>query len=149
MAFDVDAALAANEATLFGSYRLAQQVQGCAAWRYTVHPPLGTPEPAVLAVPTLFLSGALDAVTPPEYAEDARTLFPNSAHVVIPGGQHGPFDLEGAWPCVHRMWADLLEHADPARIDVACAGALTRPPFVVDGDGFAAYVDEVLLPQMG
>ncbi len=148
MDFDVAQALADGVQTLFGSDRLAQQVQGCAAWRYTKHPPLGRAEPVALDIPTLLLSGELDAVTPPTYAEDARALFPNSAHVVIEGGQHGPFDLEGAWTCVHQMWADLLDAGTVDSLDTACATHLTRPSFLVDAESFDSHVAEALAPQV-
>ena len=144
MGFDLEAALELDATSLFGNYRLAQQIQGCEAWPHRQIPALGVAEPAVMEVPALFLSGALDAVTPPEYAEEARTLFPNSAHVVIPVGQHGPFDLEGSWECVHEIWADFLAAGSVDGLDVSCAQGLRRPPFLVSGDEFEAYLRDTL-----
>ena len=146
MAFDVEAALARGAPTLVGNYRLEQQLQGCANWPHQRLPTLTVETPRVLSIPTLMLSGALDPVTPPEYAEDARTLFPDSLHLVLSEGQHGPFDLEGAWPCVHRIWADFLDRGSVEGLDVECAATLTRPPFLVDEEGFGAYLRDTLVP---
>lgn len=148
MDFDVDAALERGAATLFGNYRLEQQIQGCAHWPHEVRPPLGVDEPRVLDVPALFLSGALDPVTPPAYADDATRYFPGSLHVVLDEGQHGPFDLEGAWDCVHRIWADLLDRGSVEGLDVSCAEEMRRPPFIVDAEAFDRYVEEVLAPMV-
>ncbi len=147
MAFDLDQALEHGSRTVFGNYRLEQQVRGCSAWPHLPIPPLGRSDPQVLDVPTLFLSGRFDAVTPPRYAEQARELFPVSRHVVLEEGQHGPFDLEGAWGCVHAMWAQLLETADIAAIDDSCAATMSRPAWVSDSASFWAVIDEELLPD--
>ncbi|MBA2340294.1 MAG: alpha/beta fold hydrolase [Pyrinomonadaceae bacterium] len=39
-------------------------------------------------VPVLFISGTLDARTPPSNAEEVRKGFPNSAHLIIEGAVH-------------------------------------------------------------
>jgi glutamate carboxypeptidase len=147
MDFDVEAALARGARTLFGNYRLEQQLQGCAAWPHTERPALGLENPLPLNVPSLWLSGAFDPVTPPAYAEDARTFFPNSRHLVLAQGQHGPFDLDESWMCVHGLWADLLDSADVDAVDASCTEAMLRPPFIVDGAAFATYLEEVLVPM--
>lgn len=149
MDFDVDEALESGSHTLFGNYRLEQQLQGCAEWPHQRQPNLGVEKPSVLSIPTLLLSGYVDPVTPPDYAEEARTIFPNSLHVVLPEGQHGPFDLENSWACVHQMWADLIDHADPGEIDTSCTAAMHRPPFVVDEASFSSHLTEVLVPMVG
>jgi len=45
-------------------------------------------EPVESAVPALFISGTLDANTPPEQTERARAGFTNSAHVTVENGGH-------------------------------------------------------------
>lgn len=147
MGFDTSRALARDAATLFGGYRLAQQVQGCAAWPHRpTDERLGVPRPRPLPVPTLLLSGGWDPVTPPAHAEDATAYFPVYRHLVLAEGQHGPFDLEGAWGCVHRIWADLVERGGLKGLDTSCTEDLRRPPFLVDRDAFAAYLEETLEP---
>ncbi len=144
MDFDVEAALARGADTLFGNYRLEQQLVGCSVWPHRRVPPLGLETPRVLGVPTLLLSGRLDAVTPPAYAEDARELFPNSAHVVLEEGQHGPFDLENAWTCVHEMWAAFLAAGSVKDLDTSCTEGLIRPPFLSSADEFDNYLQGTL-----
>jgi pimeloyl-ACP methyl ester carboxylesterase len=51
-------------------------------------------------VRALFVSGTLDANTPPEQAEAVRKGFPNSAHVIVENGGH----------------EDLLDHAAVKRL---------------------------------
>ncbi len=149
MDFDVEEALARGAGTLVGNYRLEQQLQGCAAWPHDKRPALGVAAPRPLPIPALFVSGALDPVTPPEYAEEAATLFPESLHLVLEEGQHGPFDLANSWPCIHQIWAELLDRGSVQGLDVACARTLHRPPFLVDGESFGGYVRETLVPMSG
>ncbi len=146
MDFDVEEALARGRETVVGNYRLEQQLQGCAHWPHQALPRFGVERPRPLPVPALFLSGALDPVTPAEYGEEARALFPNSYHLVLAEGQHGPFDLENSWQCVHQIWADFLDAGGVEDLEVSCAEAMHRPDFIVDEPGFEEYVVEVLLP---
>jgi pimeloyl-ACP methyl ester carboxylesterase len=44
--------------------------------------------PARCTVPTLFVSGSLDANTPPAQAEAARSQFPDSRHLILENGGH-------------------------------------------------------------
>ncbi len=149
MNFDLEVARARGATTLFGNHRLDQQVQGCAHWPHERRPPLGVAVPSVLETPALFLSGALDPVTPPAYADDAAAYFPNQHHVVLAEGHHGPFDLEDAWVCVHELWADFLDRGAVEGLDVACTATLHRPPFIVDASGFAQYLVDDLAPMAG
>ena len=146
MNFDIDAALARGASTMVGNYRLEQQIQGCRNWPHEKIPSTGVEKPEVLQTPTLLLSGALDPVTPPEYAEETRRLLPNSLHLVLEQGQHGPFDLENSWGCVHSVWGQLLDQADPEAIDTSCTQEIVRPPFVTSEEEFTQYVSEVLIP---
>ena len=149
MDFDHAAARAAGATTLFGNYRLEQQIQGCAAWPHVPVPPLGLTDPPSHPAPTVWLSGAFDPVTPPTYADDAARLFPNSRHLVLAEGQHGPFDLENGWPCVHRIWGQLLDQGSVAELDTTCAQDMRRPPFITGVADFRAHVAEVLAPMAG
>ncbi len=147
MHFDLQDALAQGSATLFGNYRLEQQIQGCKAWPHEVRPPLGVDRPRILEIPTLLLSGRWDGVTTPEYAEQARVFFPNSQHLVLEEGQHGPFDLENSWECVHQIWANLLDAGSIEHLDTNCMGKIGRPSFIVDDLTFREYLTEVLAPM--
>jgi pimeloyl-ACP methyl ester carboxylesterase len=148
MDFDIEEARARGNATIFGNYRMEQQIQGCAAWPHERKDPLGVAKPRTLPIPTLFLSGALDPVTPPEYAEEAQGLFPKSHHIVLPEGQHGPFDLANSWVCVHQVWADLLDKGSAQDLDLACVETMTRPPFLLDQTSFDTHLRDVLAPMV-
>ena len=149
MDFDIEEALARGANTIVGNYRLEQQIQGCAHWPHEIVPKEGVEEPKILDIPHLLLSGALDPVTPPEYADEVGTLFPNSLNLVLPEGQHGPFDLENSWTCVHQIWADFLDAGSLEGLDVSCADGMNRAPFVVDTEGWTTYLAETLLPATG
>jgi pimeloyl-ACP methyl ester carboxylesterase len=145
--FDVDRALARGEATLFGNYRLAQQVQGCDHWphRKSDHH-LGVPRPRPLPIPTVMISGRWDPVTPPAYGEDASAYFPRSRHLILDEGQHGPYDLEGGWACVNGIWAAFLDLGTLDGLDTSCAESLTRQPWLTDGEAFTTYLEGTLAP---
>jgi len=147
MGFDTERALARGASTLFGNYRLEQQIQGCAAWPHrATGQVLGVPRPRPLAIPTVLLSGAWDPVTPPAYAEDATAYFPDFRHLILAEGQHGPFDLEGGWVCVHRIWADLIAAGTLDGLDTRCAADLHRKPFLTSQEGFTSYLEGTLVP---
>jgi pimeloyl-ACP methyl ester carboxylesterase len=59
----------------------------CQAWG---SPDLGEKfrAPVKTKIPTLFISGTLDARTPPSNAEEVRKGFPNSEHLIIDGAVH-------------------------------------------------------------
>lgn len=148
MDFDTKEALARGKRTLFGNYRLEQQIQGCAHWPHVQRPGLGVAEPRPLDIPTVFVSGEMDAVTPPYYADDAAEYLPVSRHLVLAEGQHGPFDLENAWQCIHQIWAELIAEASVEDLDFSCAETMHRPPFITSGEELARYVREVLAPMV-
>src|SRR5205814_5984281 len=60
----------------------------CSAWGVPELPPA---ERAIVHsnVPVLFISGTLDGRTPRGNAEEVRTGFPNSDHLLIDGAGHG------------------------------------------------------------
>ena len=47
-----------------------------------------TPSRLWSVIPTLFISGTLDANTPPFQAEEVRWGFPNSIHLIVENGGH-------------------------------------------------------------
>jgi len=70
-------------------------------------------------VPALFVSGALDAHTPPDQAERVREGFPNSGHVIVEFGGHEDLLPD---PRVQERILAFLAGAEP--VDVR----LERPP---------------------
>jgi hypothetical protein len=80
----------------------------------------------------LLLSGGLDPVTPPEWADAVARALPNAVHVVEPGAGHAQ---GGA--CT-RALAEAVVRAGDARglrtgLPRACAGAELRPGALAAG----------------
>jgi pimeloyl-ACP methyl ester carboxylesterase len=102
----------------------------CAVWPHDAAEP-GFGDHVVSAVPALLLSGQLDPITPPLWAEATAAHLPHSLHVVAPGVGHGVASLG----CVPRLIADFIEAADVADLDPECTALLERPPFFLDFAG--------------
>lgn len=117
-----------NENNPFGNYRVFQQTRACGMWpRGDI--PADFVEPVRSNAPVLIFSGNLDPVTPPKYAEQVAKFLPNSRHVVIPEGGHGPFGLSNL-NCLDRIAIDFMDRGDLKNIDASCVERMARPPFV-------------------
>jgi pimeloyl-ACP methyl ester carboxylesterase len=114
--------------TFLGAYRVSQQVEACKLWPRASLSRDHFSAPSVSRVPTLFISGDADPVTPPRWAELAAGYLPNSAHLVFPHGGHVPF----ATPCATRVVAAFLRSTNPASLDITCATNFARPPFALE-----------------
>gem|GEM_PF-2474832 len=79
--------------------------------------------------PVLLLSGALDPVTPPSYAEAALDYLPNGHHFVFPGRAH---DV-GADPCARRLMSEFLAEPGTRPTD-ACFEGLGPMEFLTSVD---------------
>jgi len=82
-------------------------------------------EPVRSDKPVLLLSGEIDPVTPPSWAEEARKTLPNSLHIAVPGVGHGATG-EG---CVPQLLAKFISQGSLAGIDPKCVQVQRRPPF--------------------
>jgi pimeloyl-ACP methyl ester carboxylesterase len=111
----------------FGNYRVFQQTRACGMWPRAEIPP-DFLEPVRSNAPVLIFSGNMDPVTPPKYAEEVAAFLPNSRHVIIPEGGHGPFGLSNA-DCIDRIAIEFLDKGDAKNIDVNCVERMARPPF--------------------
>jgi pimeloyl-ACP methyl ester carboxylesterase len=102
----------------------------CRLW-----PRAGLPEayraPVRSDKPVLLLSGELDPVTPPSWAEEAAKTLPNSLQVVVPGVGHGATG-EG---CVPGLVAKFIADGSLAHLDASCARSSSRPPFFLSFAG--------------
>jgi pimeloyl-ACP methyl ester carboxylesterase len=105
-------------------------VEACRFWpRGTV--PGDLREPVISEIPTLLLSGALDPVTPPQWAEEAAKGLSRSRHIVVPGVAH----IASNASCVPRLIDTFVVTPDPAALDASCVNVVRRPPFVVSEAG--------------
>ena len=120
-------AAALTAANPFGNYRVFEQTRACGMWpRGEI--PAGFLERVRSTAPVLIFSGNLDPVTPPKYGEDVARFLPNSRHVIIPEGGHGPFGLSDPG-CFDRIAIEFLEKGDAKNLDVSCVERMKGPPF--------------------
>jgi len=87
----------------------------------------GFKEPVVSDKPVLLLSGALDPITPPEYAAHAAQTLSRSRHLIAPGQGHTVLGRG----CLPRLAAEFLDTLDPAALDAQCVADLEAAPFFV------------------
>lgn len=119
-----------SQSTLFGKYVMAIQTQACTFWPRGVVPP-SFYEPVTSSIPTLLLSGQLDPVTPPAWAEQVAATLSNAKHVVIPGSGH----TAGSTGCGQRIMRDFIEQGSAQAVDTSCAARVQRPPFFLTPAG--------------
>ena len=123
----------------------------CEDWYLETTDPIEN-EPVTWDVPTLLLSGAVDPITPPEWAAALAGRLPRSRLVAMPDLSH---DSDEGW-CATQLIAGFIEQPD-LLLDTSCAAyashlavdelaerfraplSLTEQSYDFDGDG--AYVD--------
>lgn len=127
---DYDNAARAARRTRFGDYRLRRQRAACGAW------PIGEAGnflgPIKTSAAVLMVSGELDPVTPPDWAEALASSMPRARHVVIPASGHVFDGLSGIDTCLDPLLVKFLETGDPAGVDPACLITMKPPPFATD-----------------
>ena len=115
----------AMKASLLGNALVETLQQQCAVWPKGVapkdfHAPLST------NVPALLLSGELDPVTPPAYADSVVRTLPNGRALVLRGQGH---NVIGAG-CMPKLFAQFLDTANAKALDAKCLDTLAyTPPF--------------------
>jgi pimeloyl-ACP methyl ester carboxylesterase len=128
--FDPAQAQELARGTFLGGEWLADLRAECDAWP-SAKLPDSYFEPVVSDVPSLLLSGNLDPVTPPSWAEQVAEGLSRSRHVIVPGAGHGTTSLG----CVPDLLAEFLESLDPEAIDTNCVQRLARPAFFTSLQG--------------
>lgn len=115
----------ADADTILGPEAAEMLFNACQVW------PAGTPRAGYTEllqsdVPTLLLSGELDPVTPPEYAEQVLPSLPNGRHLVLQGQSHGTL----AVGCMPRLLGQFVESANAHDLDTTCLEDVRPvPPF--------------------
>jgi pimeloyl-ACP methyl ester carboxylesterase len=126
----IDEASRAQSAKTRGGTLAARAMSVCSIWpRGTM--PADFTTPVRSDVPTLLLSGGLDPVTPPAYADEVAKTLPHSRHIVAPGYGH----LVSPHACAPRLVAEFVDKASVDALPASCVEFLqhtTRPPFFVD-----------------
>ncbi len=104
----------ASENTFMGDHLIAGYREVCDVWG--VQPlPESFWEPVRSDLPVLIISGERDPVTPPAWGDAVAEYLPNSVHVIVPGGGHGPRNA-----CTNSLELRLLEDASIERLDPSC-----------------------------
>ncbi len=103
----------------------------CEAWpRGTL--PADFNAPVTADAPVLLLSGEVDPITPPRYAEEVADQLPNSLHLVAPGMGHGLITRG----CVPRLAAEFIEEGALDALDEPdCVAKIAPPPFFLSTTG--------------
>ncbi len=114
-----------NENNLFGDF-INDITNNCAVW------PHGTvdasfKDPVVSDLPVLLLSGELDPVTPPSFAELAMQTLSNSQHLIAKGQGHNVFPAG----CMPDIITDFIQ--DPEQeLDIECMNDFDYTPFFIN-----------------
>lgn len=108
--------------SFFGDFRVRNQMAICEFWPKSKLPK-NYGENVRVRVPTLLLSGTIDAVTPPRWGEEAASHLPNSLHVVAPAA-HG---VGGR--CIAELIAAFHDTGSVADLDPSCVEEMKLPPF--------------------
>lgn len=98
------------------------------------------PELSMLDHPTLLLSGLLDPITPPSYAEESMQYLSNAQHIVFEHGSH----INSTQPCMAEV-LDVFYRGEALPIETSCGENSAFPKFQVDrfGPSLGTSVPEV------
>lgn len=116
----------ATAGTYLGDYRIRQQLAACESWPRAALPP-DYRKPVRSAIPTMFVSGDLDAATPLAFTRHVAPGFSNRVEVVSRGQGHTEWN-----DCVDRLYRQFVETGQASGIDPACP-AIPRPAFRLPG----------------
>jgi len=114
---DASTALGTDMADLFFA--------ACKAWPKGARP-ADFAAPLKSKVPVLLMSGELDPVTPPEYAERVAKTLPNARAVVLRGQGHNVMGTG----CMPKLIGRFIETANAKALDTKCLETVAPvPPF--------------------
>lgn len=110
--------------TYMGDGRVRRQKAVCDFWPKS-DLPQNYGNPVSLDVPVLLLSGTLDPVTRPKFAEEAARHLPNSLHVIARGA-HGV-----GGKCIESIKQQFLQAGSIDDLNVSCIDSIELPGFRV------------------
>jgi pimeloyl-ACP methyl ester carboxylesterase len=88
-------------------------------------------EPVTADVPVLLLSGELDPVTPPEYADQVAAHFPNSRHLVAPGQGH----IAVTRGCMGKIVSQFIIEGTSDALETDCMVNMQASPYFISLTG--------------
>lgn len=83
--------------------------------------------PVSADVPVLLLSGELDPVTPPEYADEVAAQFPQAMHLVAPGQGH----IVTTRGCMGDLVSQFIIEGAFEGLDTACLSRMQATPYFI------------------
>ncbi len=107
---------AAESNVFLHSLAVQRYAEICAQWPRS-QLPADYWAPITSNLPVLMLSGAMDPVTPPSWAELVAKGLPNAKHVIAPGGHH-IITSEG---CVAQLMTAFIVKGTAKDLDAQCA----------------------------
>ena len=116
--------------TYLGDFLVDAMAATCEPW------PIGVIDddfhtPVSSDVPVLALSGAVDPITPPEYAELAIQSLSNARHIVNPHQGHTQAPLG----CMPSIMSRFIDTADSLNLATECLKRLSPPALFIDANG--------------
>ncbi|MGH8249201.1 MAG: alpha/beta hydrolase [Steroidobacteraceae bacterium] len=114
---------AASANTFLGDYRVRQQQAACRNWP-KASLSAGYRDPVRSPVPTMFLSGDMDAAAPLFFTQQAAKGFPNRVEIVARGQGHTEWN-----ECVGGLYRQFVETGKAEGIDATSCPAIPRPSF--------------------
>ncbi len=92
--------------------------------------------PVASNAPTLLLSGKLDPVTPPKWAEHVNKQLSNARHIEVEGGHH----MVSRLGCIPKLIAQFVKLPSSLKtIDVECIDSIQPSHFFIDSAGPALH----------
>jgi len=128
--YDDAAIVEATRGTFLGPEAIRDFKRGCEVWPHA-DLPAGFGEPVRSNVPVLLLSGELDPVTPPRWADEAKQTLTDSVHFIAPGIGHGV----SSHGCAPKLIEQFLDAGTAKGLDGSCISNQKRPPFFVSFAG--------------
>ena len=83
-------------------------------------------------LPVLLLSGEVDPVTPPRYAEQVLKGLPNGRALVARGQGHGTLTAG----CMPRLLGQFIDANDAKALDASCLDTLSHVPAFTSFNGW-------------
>jgi pimeloyl-ACP methyl ester carboxylesterase len=108
--------------TFLGDYRLDMYRKACAAWPV---PAASHSRGSPTRIPMLLITGALDPVTPPRFAEAVAAGAFNTTVVIVPGMAHA-----GAPRCVDEVVSAFIARGSMQGVDISCVAGVRPPNFI-------------------
>ncbi|WP_423187949.1 alpha/beta fold hydrolase [Alishewanella sp. d11] len=90
-------------------------------------------KPLQTATPVLLLSGGLDPVTPPSWAELAMAKMSNARHLIAPHATH----IVASQSCAPKLISQFIEKQSASELDSGCLELELRKPFITNANGAA------------